>query len=157
MNKVFFYTGIEIADIDFIFFNAQGVLQETVSGVLNEDGVWEALVPVLVPGHYVVVVQYESKVLGKEDIEWDGVQIISSTQSIANAVKTELASELSHLVSLENGLTIEQAIMLLELYRLMGLDPSRPLLVTRSERTVLPEIQQTFVGDEDSTTVTRIL
>ncbi len=53
------------------------------------------------------------------------------------------------------GLTPTQSTMLLEMYELLGLDPTKPLLVTKTARTA-GSISQTISGDSNSTTVTRI-
>lgn len=56
------------------------------------------------------------------------------------------------------GLDSAQATMLLEIYRLYGLDVTKPLVVTQTERYVGDgtEIFQSLTGDANSTTVTRI-
>lgn len=54
----------------------------------------------------------------------------------------------------DQGLTTEQATMLLELFALMGLDPTKPLVVTPTARTV-GNIAQTIAADGDAVTVTR--
>ncbi len=81
----------------------------------------------------------------------------SSPEDIATAVRTELAEELNHLTELENGLglTNNQATMLLELYRLMGLDPTRPLIVNSTTRTAGSEINQTIDSNTTRTILTR--
>ena len=53
------------------------------------------------------------------------------------------------------ALTTEQQTMLLEMYNLLGLDPTKPLTVTKTSRSVTG-IDQTIVSDADSTVVTRI-
>ena len=75
---------------------------------------------------------------------------------IADAVRVELTPELVHLMTLENntGLTPTQATMLLELYNIMGLDPTKPLLVTNTARTA-GTIIQTIDTNVSSTTVQR--
>lgn len=62
-----------------------------------------------------------------------------------------------HLISLENGLTSNQAIQLLELYDLMGLDPTKPLVVSATQRYVgdASEINQSINVTLIETTVTR--
>ena len=79
-----------------------------------------------------------------------------SVSSIADAVRSELTPELGHIMSLQNGLTSYQATMLLEMYRLLGLDPTRPLVVTQTNRSAGAEINQTITGNESVTTVTRV-
>jgi hypothetical protein len=53
-----------------------------------------------------------------------------------------------------NGLTPAQSTMLLELYNIMGLDPTKPLLVTNTSR-VAGDIVQTIDTNTTSTTVQR--
>ena len=67
-----------------------------------------------------------------------------SAETIANAVRADLDSDLnSILYNTSNGaLTNQQATMLLELYRLMGLDPTKPLVVTQHQRVVGDIVQQ---------------
>ena len=81
---------------------------------------------------------------------------IPSTTQIVNEVRTELSQELAHILTLENnpGMTTGQATMLLELYRLAGLDPSRPLIVTHSQRNA-GEISQTISSSDSETIVIR--
>lgn len=54
------------------------------------------------------------------------------------------------------GLTPQQELLLLEVYRLLGLDPTRPLVVTSDQREAGPELVQSISEDQDGTvTVTR--
>lgn len=80
----------------------------------------------------------------------------ASAQQIASAVREELSTELSHLSSLQNGMGLNttQATMLLEIYRLYGLDPTRPLVVTDTSRKV-GDIDQTISSNQNSTTIMR--
>lgn len=157
-NKVYFYTAASVLpSVDFLFFDDTGILRSTRSGTINSDNVWEATVSVtLTPGDYTVVGKSETKTLGKEEIRWDGTIIIPPSTVIAKAVRQELSPELIHLVSLQNGLTSGQATMLLELYWLMGLDPTRPLYVDKVSRKVLPEINQSLDDNSIRTIVTRL-
>lgn len=156
-NTVYFYTAsLIVTSVDFLFFDINGDLQGTAAGAQNPDLVWEATVPALAAGDYTVVGKSGTRTLGKEEIRWDGTNIIPPAVVVAKAVRTELSPELIHLVSLQNGLTAGQSTMLLELYRLMGLDPTRPLYVDRGSRTVLPEIVQTLDDNTLRTIVTRI-
>lgn len=156
-NQVYLYTAAPVlTNVDFLFFDSTGNLQDTEAGTLNTDNVWEVTVPALPAGDYTVVGKSGIRTLGKEEIRWDGTNIVPPATVIAKAVRTELSPELIHLVSLQNGLTAGQSTMLLELYRLMGLDPTRPLYVDRGSRTVLPEIVQTLDDNTIRTIVTRI-
>jgi hypothetical protein len=76
---------------------------------------------------------------------------------IPGAVRTELSSELSHVMTLQNGQGLDstQATMLLEIYRLYGLDPARPLVVTQNARNVAG-INQVIVASDTQTTITRV-
>ena len=82
-----------------------------------------------------------------------------SASAIASAVRSELTTELTHVMTLQNGAGLDstQATMLLEIYRLYGLDPTLPLVVTDTERTVGGTvIEQTIASTGSSTTVTRV-
>lgn len=83
--------------------------------------------------------------------------IESDVNQIPSAVRTELSPELSHLMMLQNGQGLDstQATMLLEIYRLYGLDPTRPLIVTANSRTA-GDISQNIQTDTVQTTVTRL-
>lgn len=54
-----------------------------------------------------------------------------------------------------SGLSTDQATMLLEMYELLGLDPTKPLMVTGSSRTA-GTISQTILTDANHTIVTRV-
>jgi hypothetical protein len=75
-------------------------------------------------------------------------------QEIAAAVRTELQPELDHTLSLSNGLTAPQLNMLLEMYSIMGLDPTKPLLVTSTSRSI-PGLTQTIDTNTTRTIITR--
>lgn len=81
-----------------------------------------------------------------------------SAADVADAVRTELTPELTHLLALQNGegLNSTQATMLLEIYRLYGLDPTRPLVVTKTNRTAGAGINQNISTTTDQTTITRV-
>lgn len=80
-----------------------------------------------------------------------------SASDIAEAVRTELTPELAHILTLENnpGLTPTQATMLLEIYNIFGLDPTKPLVVTNISRTA-GDIAQSIVTDDTQTVLTRV-
>lgn len=65
------------------------------------------------------------------------------------------AASITTTVSAGSGLSSEQSTMLLEIYKIMGLDPTKPLVVTPTTRRVPSngaDIDQTI--DENGTTVT---
>lgn len=75
---------------------------------------------------------------------------------IADAVRAELTPELAHLMTLENtGLTSTQATMMLEMYELLGLDPTKPLIVTQTAR-VAGDISQNITTSSTETIVSRV-
>jgi hypothetical protein len=80
-----------------------------------------------------------------------------SAATVAAQVRTELTTELAHLMALQNntGLTPTQATMLLEMFDLLGLDPAKPLVVTDTSRTA-GAITQTIASNSTSTTVHRV-
>jgi hypothetical protein len=88
----------------------------------------------------------------------DTITAAPSASDIADAVRTELTPELTHLLALQNGegLNSTQATMLLEIYRLYGLDPTRPLVVTKTNRTAGGGINQSITTNDNQTTITRV-
>ncbi len=76
---------------------------------------------------------------------------------LANAVRTELTPELAHIMTLSSnpGLTGTQATMLLEMYELLGLDPLKPLVVTKTGRFA-GTISQSISTNTEQTTVQRV-
>lgn len=82
------------------------------------------------------------------------INTLPDAVTIATQVRTELSPELAHILTLENGLTEAQATMMLEMYELLGLDPTKPLVVTENSRTA-GDISQTIATTPTSTTVSR--
>jgi hypothetical protein len=82
---------------------------------------------------------------------------IPTVEQIANQVRTELSPELTHILAIESnpGLTTAQATMLLEMYVLLGLDPTKPLVVSTNSRTA-GTIVQNIASDQFSTQVQRV-
>lgn len=80
----------------------------------------------------------------------------NNINGLSSQIRTELQTELAHVMTLENnpGLTTGQATMLLELYRLAGLDPTRPLIVTQTQRTA-GDITQNLSTSPSETVVIR--
>lgn len=160
MNKLYLYAPVGTVDsVDFLLFDKNAVLVETLEGILdNINNVWYTTISVSIPeDEYIVIAKYGERVLGSETIYWDGVNIIPKKETIAKAVRDELTTELSHLMTLQNSnLTTEQATMLLEIYRLLGLDPTKPLIVSKTSRTAGSEINQAIADTGTQTVVTRI-
>lgn len=78
--------------------------------------------------------------------------------NLPSSIRSELTPELTHLMTLENqtsGLTSAQATMLLEMYQLLGLDPTRPLIVTQTQRTA-GAITQNISASSTETVVVRV-
>lgn len=76
---------------------------------------------------------------------------------IADQVRVELTPELNKINALDSnpGLTPSQATMLLEMYELLGLDPTKPLVVTNTTRTA-GSIEQAINTNQYQTVVTRV-
>ena len=79
----------------------------------------------------------------------------TSVDDLPGAIRTELEPELTTIMSQQNGLTTGQAAMLLEMYVLLGLDPTKPLAVTATSRKA-GAISQTIDTNSTSTVVTRV-
>lgn len=91
---------------------------------------------------------------------WSSVQIIEaqpapSAEEVADAVRVELAPELAHILTLSNSaLSPAQSTMILEMYTLLGLDPTQPLIVTNTARTA-GNISQSISTSSTETVVSR--
>lgn len=88
-----------------------------------------------------------------------GNELVSLTTKINNIpseVRTELGPELSHVLTLQNGQGLDsaQALMLLEIFKLYGLNPLEPLVVTTTTRSA-GDIHQTIDTNETRTIITR--
>lgn len=90
-------------------------------------------------------------------------QMSTDNVAIADAVRTELAPELNHVLTLENqtsALTPTQATMILEMYELLGISPYKPLVVSKTGTytgsRVAGTIQQNISGNDNQTIVTRV-
>lgn len=78
-----------------------------------------------------------------------------SASTVATAVRVELNSELTKITNQLDGLTPSQATMLLEIYKLYGLDANSPLVVTDTARTA-GTISQNITSTSNQTTITRV-
>lgn len=67
-----------------------------------------------------------------------------------------IAGTMGYAQNQTSGLSSNQATMLLEMYELLGLDPTKPLIVTDTTRSAGSGIQQTIVSNQTQTTVTRL-
>lgn len=162
------YTGIT-----FIQINGWLIRPDEVDHTLTINGnlFGDAGAPIITPtlGDYTVLVQLRNSTQA-QGISTSGGTLTAADvwsysqrtltalgdSNIADAIRAELLTELTHLMTLQNGLTTPQATMLLEVYRLYGLDPTKPLVVTNTSRSAGAEVQQQIVTDTNSTTVTRI-
>ena len=90
-------------------------------------------------------------------------QISGITVPTAVEIRQEMDTNSSKLISINNkvqtltntGLTTTQATMLLEMYNLLGLDPTKPLIVTQNAR-VAGDINQMIVTSSTETIVSRV-
>ena len=125
----------------------------TITGNLFVEGGGVPVVSTL--GTYQVNVNYTVPIMA-QGFSTSGVSGPSSSE-IASAVRVELSPELAKIMALESntGLTPNQANMILEMYELLGLDPTKPLVVTENSR-VAGDISQTIVTSETETMIMRI-
>lgn len=80
---------------------------------------------------------------------------VSSSQQLLVEQSSSIAS-LTELVVSGSGLTPAQATMLLEMYRLVGLDPTQPLVVSPTSRVVGADIVQSIISGSGTVVVTRL-
>jgi hypothetical protein len=86
----------------------------------------------------------------------DGGSIFATTLGAYNVHTETKVSNLIDRISAGSGLTSGESTMLLEMYRLLGLDPTRPLIVTSTTREAGGEIEQSISESPPGTvTVTR--
>lgn len=78
-----------------------------------------------------------------------------TASQIASQVRIELTPELNKITSQIDGLTPSQQTMLTELYIIMGLDPTKPLVVTDTNRSA-GNINQTLTSGASSETAQRV-
>lgn len=95
-----------------------------------------------------------STVIVRENVVTGDLSSISPSV-IAAAVRTNLTPELTKINAQVDGLTSTQQTMLLEIYKLYGLDPSVPLVVTSTNRSA-GTINQTINTNTSQTTITRV-
>lgn len=87
----------------------------------------------------------------------DTITSAPTAEQVADQVRLELTPELAKIMTLSSnpGLTNSQATMLLEMYQLLGLDPTIPLVVTQNAR-VAGTIEQNILTSSTETIVTRV-
>lgn len=145
------------SNIKFSIFDENDVFISDNNATFNVDrwSVSDGIFSSLADGNYQVIIKDNTQIIGKEDYYWDGDVLYDGFKAINKNIRLELNTELLHLISLQNGLTTTQATQLLELYLLMGLDPTKPLVVTTTKRTVDVIIDQDIVDIGTQTTITR--
>jgi hypothetical protein len=105
-------------------------------------------------GNFNVLVNLETPVLAA------AIEVSGGTTLTANAIASAVwananAVDLINKTDQINTVTQAQSDMILEIYRLYGLDPSRPLIVTNTSRKAGTEIQQVINSSTNTTTITR--
>lgn len=73
-----------------------------------------------------------------------------------SASLSTIQSNTDQLLATGGALTPQQSTMMLEMYRLLGLDPTRPLIVNPTNRLAGSEISQSIVNVNGEVTVTRL-
>ena len=96
--------------------------------------------------------------VGLVKIKVDTLNNGPTATEIADQVRVELTPELNHILQIPTtgALSPTQATMLLEMYNLLGLDPTIPLVVTKTGRFAGPDITQSITTDSEQTTVQRV-
>lgn len=92
---------------------------------------------------------------GAVDAVWDEIASTHQTSGSLGQHLSLMDTAVSSRAAGGAGLTSTQQTMLLELYRLMGLDPTKPLVVTSTTRAAGAEISQTIAENAGQVTVTR--
>lgn len=133
----------EVAVTGVLFSDNFNTAYYTLSGVAQYPATVSSLVSTIIVPTNVVTGDLSS------------LSIPTAIQNAA-AVRTNLAPELSKITAQVDGLTSPQQIMLLEIYKLYGLDPTAPLIVNNTARTA-GTISQTINSNSNSTTVTRVV
>jgi hypothetical protein len=123
----------------------------TITGNLFVDGGGTPVVRTL--GPYQVNVNYTVPVQA-QGISTTGLTGPTAAD-IATAVRTELSPELGKIDAQVDGLTPNQLTMLIEMYELLGLDPSKPLTVTQTARSA-GSISQIISSNDTQTVVSRV-
>lgn len=145
--------GIYAGDIYFLINGWQIIVPHAVNftGVIYHDDGIDPFIILDGAGVRSTVSQLVQTVVVKEVIVAPG----PSASQIASQVRLELTPELDKINSQINGLTPSQATMLQEIYTLYGLDPTKPLVVTNTQRSS-GTIHQTITSTQNQTTVTRV-
>jgi len=145
--------GIYAGDIYFLMNGWQIVIPHSVkiNGVLYHDDPISPYVINQGGGVQSVVSNLVQTVVVKETVVAPG----PTANQIASQVRVELTPELSKINSQADGLTPSQLTMLTELYAIMGLDPTKPLVVTDTFRSAGAGINQNINSTTNQTTVMR--
>lgn len=152
-------------DIYFLYNNWKLVIDfryVRVTGVLFSDNFETAyytnLLEPLYPPKVAALVNTINT--GTPVITGDIAYIPTAAQN-ASAIRTELSTELARIdvpiSTAVGGLTPTQSNMMLELFNIFGLDPTKPLIVNNNtNRRTAGSITQSIITEGDVTTVTRL-
>lgn len=95
----------------------------------------------------------QNTLLAQQSASLQSQLVLLTQQSASLAV---IQDNTDQLLSAGGSLTPEQSTMLMEMYRLLGLDPTRPLIVNPNSRVAGVEITQSITNDNGEVTVTRL-
>ena len=129
----------------------------TITGNLFVDGGGDPVVPTLGSFNVLIrtVVPVQAQTVSTSGAPGATLAEIESSSILAKeATVLTRASQSSVDTINAGGLTNNQATMLLEMYELLGLDPTKPLVVTESSRSA-GSISQTITTSETETIVMR--
>lgn len=119
--------------------------------IVSTDGVFQVLIKSVVP----VLAQGISTTGGSgasaADVWAYNNRSLTGLPAYNGPSVTDIRNELTNFGSL----SVSQNNMLLEMYNLLGLDPSKPLIVTENSRTA-GEINQQIISTPSETIVTRV-
>lgn len=76
---------------------------------------------------------------------------VGTIESVVNTIDSNISSIIAN-----GSLSNDQANMLMEIYAIWGLDPTKPLVVTDTSRTAGANITQTITSNTSDTTVQRV-
>jgi len=173
-HTVSFYGALFSDDYDSPFTTEEGtsLAQSTVSNLVLRTGAVTGSAAGLTPEQAVQLDQLISlntqqtasddthttqltEILTSSSLQSDTLYEIQQSNIEMSGSLSVIGDNVDAILSAGGSLTPTQATMLMEIYDLLGLDPTKPLIVTPNARTVSTEISQSILQTGDTVTVTR--
>ena len=158
------YSGLDVIPGGFtgdIYFLINGwrliidLRKVAVTGVLYSENYPTAYYDFnLTPQYPATVSALVNTVVSYQNVVTGDIGTVPTAMQNAEAVRTNLVPELNKIAAQVDGLTPQQQTMLIELFNIMGLDPTKPLVVGNTNRTA-GGIVQTIETTSTSTTIQR--